>query len=371
MFKIPTSWLKKDNARRMVVYENTSIFTLGIILFALNQLIEILLINFFDANYSSLCKWDCGWYSGIVSRGYDIAPHAHAKLDAANWAFFPFVPLVATSLATIANISAPMSLVLTSKALFLLAIYAFMKMAKEYSSDIPYVVSGSVVAFSPYAIYGNVGYTESAFLLFSAWFFYCLKRQQFISAALVGAFLTSVRLVCVFSVLSYFINGLSKLRNKQMDLNVLILGSLLIPLGLAFFMFYLYWLTGDALAFVNIQRAWGRIPSNPINFIVDGLQGDLLNKYWAVLSVAAILASSFLAYKKMYEFAIFSFLCTIIPLSTGLWGMPRYVFWQSPILFLIAYLLSKRRMWFLFLPFFTAGQVIMYIGWFSGKGWVI
>lgn len=351
--------------------ENISLLTTGLALFLLNQLIEFLLITALESNYSKLCNWDCGWYSGLVRNGYDAEPHAHPKMDAANWAFFPFFPLLAKAFAFLSNASPSVALVITGKVLFLLAIFAFMKMAKEYSPNIPFLISGSMVALSPYAIYGNTGYTESAFLLFSACFFYLLKKEKWIAAALVGALLTSVRLAGIFSLFSYIVSSLKKLKNKELDMHVFLLGALLIPLGLGLFMLYLYWLTGDALAFSNIQRSWGRIPSNPIHVLWDGLQGSLFNQFAAAMSLAALLAAGLLAYKKMYDFAVFSFLCTIIPLSTGLLAMPRYIFWQAPILFLLAYFCSKNKFWVLVLPIFTTMQAVMYMGWISDKAWTI
>ena len=41
-----------------------------------------------------LCRWDCGWYIQLAENGYDLQPHDNFKKDAANWAFFPFFPLL-------------------------------------------------------------------------------------------------------------------------------------------------------------------------------------------------------------------------------------------------------------------------------------
>lgn len=354
------------------INENLLIFSIASLLFTANQLIEFLLIKLFKANYSDLCIWDCWWYSSLVLNHYDTEPHAHPKMDAANWAFFPFVPIAAKILFSITTLSAQTSLILTSKLFFLLAIYFFTKMVRAYSPDTPYIISGSIAAFNPYAIYGNVGYTESAFLLFSSLFFYNLKKEKFIAAAMSGAILGSVRFAGIFSLPSYLLSAFRKTKEADYPIIYFIFGALLIPIGLAAFMFYLYLLVGDALAFSNIQRAWGRIPGNPIIILYNGFLGGPWGKYWATISLMAILGAAYLAYKKMYEFAIFSILCTIIPLSTGLWAMPRYIFWQPPILFLIAYFLrKKRKIWTLFLLISTIAQGIMYMGWTSGKAWAI
>jgi hypothetical protein len=366
--------IKGALARKMLhtfTCENKTIIVIAILLFLINQLIELLIVFNLNENYHNLCKWDCGWYGSIVVDGYHIEPNAHEKMDAANWAFFPFFPLAAKFLGHVIGISAPWALILTSKIFFLLAIFGFIKMAKAYSPSISSIIAGSVVAFNPYAIYGNVGYTESSFLFFSALFFYALKKEKYMAAGIVGAVLSSVRLAGLFALVSYVISVFLNYQKKNLNLRLLILSCLLIPLGLAIFIAYLYWLTGDGLAFSHIQRAWGRSPSNPLNHIMQGLQGDWLSKYYALISVFAFIATLALAYKREYALAVFSLLGVVIPLSTGLVSIPRYIFWQAPLLFMAAHVLSNKIIFSIVLPFLIVAQVILYRGWLLGGGWVI
>ncbi|MEO1988853.1 MAG: hypothetical protein ABGX47_19735 [Martelella sp.] len=345
--------------------------------FILNQCLELLIMKFSGFRYAEMCTWDCGWYRSIVEGGYHLEPHAHERMDAANWAFFPVFPLFARFVHSVFDVSHSYALLISSRFFFLLSIIYFMKLSKVYFPAIPLTVAASVVALNPFAIYGNVGYTESCFLFFTSAFFYNLKQERFVLSGVVGGVLSAVRLAGNFALIAYLYVTIRKLiedwrhAERRFRPEPLVLGGMLIPLGLSLYMFFLYRHTGDAFAFSHIQRAWDRSPGNPFARIGDGLSGDAYGKYLALMSVAALIVPAFLLYKRHVELAIFSVLCTLIPLSTGLWSMPRYIFWQTPVLLAIACACTNRKIWILFLIGSVVMQVAIYTAWFNGRGWVI
>lgn len=353
------------------VSRNESLLLIALAFFIANQLIEALVISLFDFRYEYLCSWDCSWYKGVTQGGYDVEPHAHEKGDAANWAFFPALPLAARVIGFLLGSGAGAALVVTSKVFFLLSIFAFLKFGKAYRPGLDPLVLASVVAFNPYSIYGNVGYTESLFLLLTCVFFYFLKHGNVIAAGIAGAFLTSTRVVGIVAIASY-LHALWRERPRGAgQYERALLGLLLMPLGLALFMAFLYYLSGDALAFSHIQRAWSRLPGNPFHHLAGGLQGGPVDKYFAVMTVLALLVPVYFAWKKNVELALFSLGCTLIPLSTALWAMPRYIWWQAPVLLAVALLLRKRIVWTVFVAGSAAGLTYVYFSWFSGKGFLV
>ena len=339
------------------------------LLFLANQLLEIFAIYLSDEIKIGICAWDCAWYSGIVQGGYDVEPHAHPKQDAANWAFFPLLPILSKGLGYLLGISPADSVILTGKIFFFLSILAFMKMGREYFPNMNAAILGAVVAFNPYSLYGNVGYTEPAFLFFTSTFFLLLKRKNYIFAGFVGAMLTSVRLTGISAFFSYLlIIAINYFKKSTFPDERIVFGLLLVPLGLALFMLYLYQMTGDALAFAHIQRAWGRVPGNPMNVIIEGLQGNADQRYLAISVIVPSLGTLIYHIKRRNpELVLFSLICTLLPLSTGLWEMMRYIYWQAPVLLALAALLSWRSIWVALFPIFMTGQVIMYTVWFAGK----
>ncbi|XYJ11325.1 hypothetical protein ACSUZJ_04880 [Telluria sp. B2] len=350
------------------VSRNESLILIAAAFFIANQIFEVLAINLFRLGYDYQCNWDCGWYKGIVEWGYDLEPHGHEKGDAANWAFFPVLPMVARALGFLLGSTPGTSLVITSKVFFLLSIFAFLKFAKAYRPGLDPLIPASVIAFNPYSIYGNVGYTEPLFLLLTCVFFYLLKHGNVLAAGVAGAFLTASRVVGVVTIASYLYTLWRERPRGAREYERALLGLLLIPLGLVLFMTFLYYHTGDALAFSHIQRAWGRSPGNPFVYLYAAFKSSPVEKYFAVMSALALLVPVYFAWKRNIELALFTLGCTLIPLSTAIWSMPRYIWWQAPILLAVALLLTRRIMWIMFIATSTLGLTFSYFSWFSGKG---
>lgn len=371
----------------LLVRENARLFLLALLVFLLNQGLEFSLLRSAGADYRVLCGWDCGWYAGVVERGYDLQPHAHPRGDAANWAFFPALPMTAAAVARIVDITAPQALLVTSKIFFLLAIFAFVKFAQVWAPTVPSWLAAAVVGFQPYALYGNVGYTESMFLLFTCLGLHAIGRKQFVAAGSYGAVLSAVRPVGVFLAVPLLMAGLRRFPDAPPDERLrILLGVMLVPVGLSLFMIHLHRVTGDALAFTHVQIAWDRVPSNPLGHLLAGLRGvEPLPRLWALMSLVALLMVAVLFFKRQYELASFSLIATLIPLSTGLLAMPRYLWWQAPLLLMMAQLLNLRltawprgeiagselRMWLVLLPLSLWGCITMLQAWINGEWFVV
>lgn len=349
--------------------QNKKIFLAAVVFFVINQALEFVLIAARGFSYKQLCGWDCGWYSGMVESWYDDHPHAHPKGDAANWAFFPAFPLIAKVL-NVAGLPSWLSAVLAGKIFFLLATIYFIKFGVAYSNKAKETHLAAAVTLNPYAIYGNTGYSEPLFLLLSCIFFLNLKNNHPVRAGISAALLSATRLVGISAFLISFIYGQKEIIQGRHRCNI-ILGVFVAPLGLALFMLYLYLKTGDALAFSHIQVAWNRLPENPFHHISSGLTGKGLFKYWSLLSMSAIALGVWFAVKRNMAFAVFTLFCTLLPLATGLWAMPRYILWQAPYLLVIATCLPNRGTRFAMLALSTVGLIYMYMSWFAGKWYVV
>ncbi len=310
--------------------------------FLSNQFLEFIILLSNAESYSRLCEWDCPWYGSIVNYGYDYQAHGHERGDAANWAFFPALPLVASLLAKLGPWTAQTALVVVAKLFFFLSIFAFIKFATLYAPRVSPWVAGAVAGLHPYAIYGNVGYTESMFLFFTCLSFIALKQRRFEAAGLAGAVLSAVRPTGVMFGLAYLLAALRSAPSAgPLERLRMGFGLLLVPLGLSLFMVFLYYRMGDGLAFSHVQIAWERIPSNPFKYIEIGIQAsDQMAQLWAWMSVLALVMIAYLILIKEHGLAAFSLFATLIPLSTGLAAMPRYLLWQAPLLLVIAKCLS-------------------------------
>ena len=122
------------------------------------------------------------------------------------------------------------------------------------------------------------------------------------------------------------------------------------PLGLLAFMVFLYFRTGDPLAFQHIQTGWQRTGRNPLAVLADALSGlDLAHPRlgplyllgWAVLGLAA---AAWLAVRRRFAEAWLCGMTVAMSLASGsLFSMPRYVAASPVFLLAVADLLALVR----------------------------
>lgn len=353
---------------------------LALVFFAANQAIEGAALVHAGKSYRSLPAWDAGWYARMVRDGYEPASRVeshdgarlalHPKNDAANWAFFPLFPMLASIPRAALGIGPAASVVLSGKIFFLLSIAAFIALCRRYAPGVHPALAAAVASLNPCALYGNVGYTEPLFLLLTCLFFILLKRNDHVGAGLAGALLTATRFVGIAAIASYLVVAVRD-RGRREDRSAVLLGFLLIPLGLALFMLFLHARMGDALSFLHVQVAWERVLRPLPSIIADGLRGPWTNKYWAILSVGALAGPLYFVRKRQLELAVYSWLCTLAPLATSLVAMPRFIWWQAPILLLCAILISKRGIWIAALPASVAALFYSYLAWLEASNLVL
>ena len=82
--------------------------------------------------------------------------------------------------------------------------------------------------------------------------------------------------------------------------------------------------------------------------------------------------SVWLAYRGKLEYSIFLLAATLLPLSTGLLSMPRYVFWQVPFLLGLTMLARHRTgLSFALIGFAAAMSAFVTVSWFAGRNFVV
>ncbi len=245
----------------------------------------------------------------------------------------------------------------------------FLYVKKILNEDLA-LTSSAFMAFSPFSIYFSFAYTESIFFFLMIITFYFANDNKWFYAGIAAALLSGTKVVgvmIVFPLLIFAIKqyGIKNLISIKKGAEKPVLALLMAPLGLFIFMLYLYYLTGDALAFKHIQIAWGREIHNPFIILLDGL-----NKFWtpyfyfSTASAIGLSLTVYLFYRKKYpEFSI-TLLAIFIPLSTSLGSMPRYVFTLFPIYIALALLTEKYTLIQLYLLIlFTSGLTFMSIAW--------
>lgn len=323
----------------------------------------------------AFCQWDCNWYSALIERGYDIAPHAHPDGNAANWAFFPVFPKTVSFVSQLFKLNYLGVAYLLNNLVYLLGLWVLFLYAKKEFNEKIALTTILFMAFSPYSLYFSVPYTESFFFLFMVLTFFFVSNQKWLCAGVAAALLSGTRVVGVLIVIPMIIQASHQVGWKDLlffkrdSAYKILLSLLLAPMGLFLYMRFLYIRTGDALAFSHIQVAWGREIQNPVRVLLNGLgQFGSQDFYFAVATVLGILISAFLIYKKRYaEFAIAG-VSILIPLSTALDAMPRFTFTLFPIYISLALMLRKIELLQQLVLLLSAGALaFMSAAWVTGK----
>jgi hypothetical protein len=143
-------------------------------------------------------------------------------------------------------------------------------------------------------------------------------------------------------------------------------------------MYYIYTLTGDPFAILNVQKAWGREFVNPILQLLNWIfTRDILLFFLSVFTTIFLILIT-LNYKKLnLGYWIYGILMILIPMSNTsqpalMTSMPRYILVAFPIYILLAKLTENKKnlRYFLYSVFFLL-QFILMITWSLEKPIVV
>ena len=332
-----------------------------------NMSFSISLFHYLKSNYiSSICIWDCTWYSDIVSNGYSKEQIANLHV---NWAFFPLFPFIAKIFSLLFHIKSQFAVIITSKLFFLLSIFSFIKLIDAYKDKIklsPWV-SGMIVAFNPYSIYGHSGYSESIYFFLNCTSLFFLHKNSFYKINITTSLLTSSRLFGIFIYLPIIEKIIDLIKNKQLhkiSINHFFVILFFPIIGLLSFILYLYILTGDGLAFLKAQSAWGHSFKGPFLVIYYGWLKGGFYKSFVLISFIGFGAVSYLFYKRYYGYALYLLFVILLPLSSTLLSLPRFIFWQPIFLFVIACWMQNIYIRKIFLPIMFILNIYIISSWF-------
>lgn len=221
----------------------------------------------------SWLHWDTGNYIDIAQHGY-----SYLKITV----FFPLWPLLIHSVGTLlgaSTMSYDMAALLLANLLFYFALVIFYRLLNDSFDPIVARKSLCYLAFSPYAIFFFVGYTESLFLFLCLAAFLCLQCSRYWLAGLCGflAALTHAQgILLVVPVAIIMLQRFWLRPGEQMSWqrrSGICLSLLLIPLGVVVFMLYLGITKGSPLAFSTAEtQLWDRHLTFPLVSIIMAIQ---------------------------------------------------------------------------------------------------
>ena len=265
---------------------------------------------------------DAAHYMGIAKDGYQAIPFDVKDRRSQEFAFFPLHPML---LWTIGRVTSDP--ILWGAALCNLFFFAALVMLYKLTLLFGYGESVArrtlfYLAAFPVSYFFSAPFTESLFVLLTVGGFYAARRERWWVAGVLGLLASATRLTGVLLLPSLLILSWQMYRSFQVRK---IVGLLLIPFGLFAFMFYSWWLSGNAWAFKHASEAWGR---KPTVFFIGPLIKYLINPHnvaeaWNLhlLNAASVLLCLYciylLARRREWALAFYTLTSIILPLSSG------------------------------------------------------
>lgn len=307
---------------------------------------------------------DSLWIIDIARRGYEKEPFNTNRQH--NWAFFPLFPLLLRAAASVTG-EFPLTGMGLSSCFLFLALLLLHKAAAAFGYDSA-TADRTVfyMAAFPVSYFFSLAQTESLFLLLTVSSLYTAKRRRWWLAGCCGALASATRLAGVFLliplVLLYWqsyrslalrgidqdskpasgaINEWIAAVRVRIDLSAL----LLVPLGLIAFMIYLKAITGNAMAFANIQVAWGHSAGLFWRPLLTYLRDPLIvaagwdfRLFNFAASITALGCGIVLLQRREWALGSYVLISLIVPMSSGplLQSLARYAMVTFPVCFVLA-----------------------------------
>lgn len=321
--------------------------------------------------------FDTAWYHHYVDSILEGSLYMDEASGQAVWAFFPLYPLLVAGACKITGMAISMKMIgcLISSLAFLCSqfvAYKYIVLTRK-SIKIAYIYI-AFMSLGIYTFYFSIMYTESLFLLLLTLSFYFLRKEEYIKMGISGMLLSATRnvgIMFVFVVLCYCVKrfwihqteGASSVSAEEKGLKhtvdvwekvkefvitnlsneKLVLGTCMIPMGLFLYMLFLHYALGDGLAFVHVQRAWGRINYGTWHAVKEAVISTFPPDYLGLMFMGFfILIVVAVINNKNYEEMIFAFIVMILATSSNLQSIPRYMIGCFVVVLAFADELEKR-----------------------------
>ncbi len=345
-------------------------------IFAMSRLMIILIsifcVGFFSQaarNFGADCKIDafCIYYHWDVVHYVHIAFYGYRVVQ--DTGFFPLWPLILHGVGWLLGGNNPISYIiaglLVANICFYFALVFLYRLVSEEFEQSTARRALYYFAFSPFAFFFFLGYTESLFVMLCIATFLLLRyesRWAWLCAGLLGFLATMTRSSGLALAVPFLVIGLRDgLRlhferasfPRWWSLLLRLAPVLLIPVALGIYMLYLWSTKGDPLAFSSQEAAvWNRHLSLPWQGIVASLQlmfdprsnvwtrtQNLLDTLFTILPLAIL----FIGWRRIpLHYILFCLALALIALSFPIYyiepltSLPRYLLVAFPVTILCA-----------------------------------
>jgi hypothetical protein len=291
-----------------------------------------------ESSYALLAvwgRWDAVHYLDIATRGY----------QGTDMAFFPLYPALIRIVGSLAGNHLIAGLLVSNASFFFGLLYLYKLLEHEYDRAVARRAIFYVSIF-PTAVYFTAVYTESLFFMLTVASFYYMRSRQWWLAGVFGFFAALTRVEGVLLLVPFVIEWYAQDRPFRPRAFYDLCAGLLIPLGMAFYMSYLWVLRADPLYFSHVQIHWNRhlaMPwvsvANAFGKIVHATSALLVaNQSLEIAFTLLMVAVLLLGWRSLRpSYIAYMALSILVPMSTSnLMSMPRYALVLFPMFAILA-----------------------------------
>ena len=202
----------------------------------------------------ALGRWDAAWYIDVARHGYPSATHLTQRFE--QLAFFPLFPMLIRALSAVTGLSIVASGVVLSTCLGAIATVLVWRLTMILADRPAADRAAALFCFFPGAFVFSMAYAESLMLVGVAGCLLALIQRRWVTAGLLAAVATASRpnALGVLVACSWAAGVAIAHRREWRSL----WAPALAPIGVASFFAFLWWRTGETLAwFLSEREAWG------------------------------------------------------------------------------------------------------------------
>lgn len=284
--------------------------------------------------------WDAKWYLNIAEHGYTYVSPDQGE---ANYAFFPLYPILIRLVGYLIGSTYAAGIIVSNVCLIIACYFLYKLIRLDEDQETAKRTIKYLFVFPTAFIFSGI-LTESLFLALILAVFYYARKKHWLLAGTIGLFASLTKLIGAFLILPLAYEYL-KQRNfsiKKIRFNALFL--LLIPLGVVCFAAYNYHLTGDALAFIHVQKWWGNHTSNPFVTLWNALHSGSFDTFFqGTFTLIALIILIVFIKRIRFSYWLEGIYTLLVPMTGGImYSMLRHVVIAFPI-YLIFAKISKNK----------------------------
>ena len=324
----------------------------------------------------AMCKFDCGWYERIALAGYGADAEWPPYGSLPHWAFFPLYPMLLRLGVAVSGEPARLAGIVLSAlflAGFMAAGAAYLRRTRQgRAAPERFVVLAAVV---PCGLFFTAVYTEALFAFLATLALLGLACARPGAGALAAALTSATRPTGILLAPVFAVRGLLRLRREGVRA---LLPAVIAPLGLVGYMAAQWIAVGDPLMFSHVQEYWGREWRGPQADLWEGLAAwdwaalgtlEASRSFLATWGLLGLAAAAWLALRRRWAEAWLLAGCVLLPASTGLDSLPRFVACNPAFLFAVHDVLARlnRRVAWAVLAVLGAAGIVLLLGWMQDR----